>query len=82
MKIETTEDLLNFLEIENLTPEDAQAVVNDFLGTITVFQLSLDELKRTTRHYIETFGFVADRPIFLQQKSKVFSVKDMVSVVN
>ena len=77
--IATTGELIAFINRKDITPIKATEIVCKALNVICLFELTKKELIEQTKYCIDTF-FQNDsdcKPIFLGQKSKVVSIKDV-----
>jgi len=64
--IETNEDLINWLETENVPYGLMVEVVCKFLNIFIVFELTKPELIEATKKYVELYGDKeCDKPLFL-----------------
>lgn len=81
MKIEINnyDDLLEFIKREDISIKDATEIVCKSLKVISVFEMTKEEVIKTTEYYIENFC-KADKPtppLFLHQKGKEFKITDV-----
>ena len=63
IKINTFDDLLNFLDRDDITLEQASQVVTTFLNVVG-FSSTIEELRIDIREYIEKWGDTSERPLF------------------
>lgn len=79
IKINTTDELLEFLERDDIEVSDMYNVASSFLNTIPLFfsNQTKEELRSKVKHYIERFGHLEKRPFFLEQKGEKFDIKDV-----
>ncbi|WP_242121656.1 hypothetical protein [Aestuariivivens sediminicola] len=63
IKINTFDDLLNFLDRDDITLEQASQVVTTFLNVVG-FSSTIEELRIDIRKYIEKWGDTSERPLF------------------
>ena len=72
--INTHEDLVSFLERDDITPEIAKEVTSKFLKLIVLYNKPVDELRKEVLRYIETFKGRKENPIFLEQLEPEFKI--------
>ncbi len=75
--INTHEDLISFLERDDITPGIAKEVTSKFLKLIVLYNKPVDELRKEVLRYIETFKGRKENPIFLEQLDLEFSITDI-----
>lgn len=75
--ISNTNELLEFINREDVTPRQAREIVCKFLKVAAVFEMTKEQLIEHTTYYINTFGNSTERPFFLMQKTNEFDIKDI-----
>ena len=72
-------ELLDFIKREDITTEQAQEVVCKFLKVVCFPERTKEQLIDSTEKYINLFGKrdKSSRPIFLEQSTEYFNIKDI-----
>lgn len=84
VNINTTAELLEFIKRDDVTADEAVEVVSKFLNVFTMFfvddknQINKDEVIKSTEYYITKWcqNNTGERPLFLDQKTDEFNIKD------
>ena len=80
VEINNYDDLLRFIERDDVPVEFCAEVVQKFLKVLIIFQTSKPDLIQATKSHIEKFGSIPahwEQPLFLNQKELEFNIKDI-----
>jgi hypothetical protein len=78
IQINNYAELLEFIKRDDINPKQATEIVCKALKVISLFEMTKDEVIIATEYYIDTFCQTAgERPIFLNQRSIEFDIKDV-----
>jgi hypothetical protein len=79
LHINTYEDLIQFLERDNIDIEIMQRVAHKFLRTVPLSfsDLTKEQFRKQVKGYIERFADCEDKPLFLEQRQKEFNIRDI-----
>ena len=80
-KLETYDDLIQFLERDDIPEKAMNTVANKFLNTYS-YDMPKDALRTAVKHHIEMFcnrvaGY--ETPLFLDQEQEQFNINDIYS---
>ena len=78
VQINNYNELLEFIKRDEINPKQATEIVCKALKVVSLFEMTKVEVIKVTEYYINTFcQTTAKRPIFLNQSSLDFNIKDI-----
>ena len=80
VQINTNDDLLAFIQRDDVPTDLVREVIQKFLKVIIVFDASKSDLIEATKSHLEKWGNLpsdVEHPLFLNQKELDFSIKDI-----
>ena len=80
VQINTNDELLAFIQRDEVPKDLVREVIQKFLKVIIVFDASKGDLIEATKSHLEKFGSIPahwEHPLFLNQKELDFNIKDI-----
>ncbi|MCF7569481.1 hypothetical protein L3X37_14095 [Sabulilitoribacter arenilitoris] len=81
-EIRSYNDLLDFIKKDFVKSKEAITIVSKALNVYCLFDMSKDEVIKSTEYYIKTFckDNNNERPLFLEQIGNDFNIKDIYKI--